>query len=310
VIDFPTALNPEPHTPTSDDIRRELERVLASAGFANAERMSRFLKYVVEQALAGASDQVKEYVIGVEVFQRDQQYDPRLDSIVRVEAKRLRTKLDEYYAGPGREDDVVIRIPRGSYVPLFEQRRLDTPPLPPATEERPVEVPQVSPRRRTTWQIGLGLAAVTIALVALAARGTGLWATDGAPPLATIAVLPFAQYSVDSADALLAAKLTDGVSSELARIKTIGVISRTSTAQFAAERRPLRDIAQTLHADLVMEATLHHDGGTVRVDARLVNAATDRKFWVQDFTAPTSDVGSLPKRIAAGVATAVREGRR
>src|SRR5262245_27366814 len=84
--------------------------------------MTRFLKYVVEQALAGASDQVKEYVIGVEVFQRDQQYDPRLDSIVRVEAKRLRTKLDEYYAGPGSNDAVIIRIPRGSYVPLFEQR--------------------------------------------------------------------------------------------------------------------------------------------------------------------------------------------
>jgi TolB-like protein len=267
--------------------------------------MSRFLKYVVEQALAGASDQVKEYVIGVEVFQRDQAYDPRLDSIVRVEAKRLRTKLDEYYAGPGRNDEVVIRIPRGSYVPLFDQRPSDAPPL----EEPQVDVPQVRPRRGASWQIGLGLAAVTIALVALAARATGLWATDGATPEATIAVLPFAQYSVDSADALLAAKLTDSVSSELARIKTIGVISRTSAAQFAAERRPLREIAQTLHADLVMEATVHHDGDTVRVDVRLVNAVTDRKFWVQDFSARTSDVASLPKRIAAAVAAAVRERR-
>jgi adenylate cyclase len=298
-------LNPEPRSPSDDDVRRELERILASAGFANADRMSGFLKYVVEQALAGASDQVKEYVIGVEVFQRDQHYDPRLDSIVRVEAKRLRTKLDEYYAGPGSDDEVIIRIPRGSYVPLFEQRSVKVPPV----DVPQVDEPEVRPQRRTSWPIGLGLAAVTIALVALAVRGTGLWATDGTTPATVIAVLPFAQYSVDSADALLAARLTDGVSSELARIKTIGVISRTSAAQFAAERRPLREIAQTLHADLVMEATVHHEGNTVRVDARLVNAATDRKFWVQDFTAPASEVGSLPRRIAGAVATAVGERR-
>ncbi len=293
--------------PTEDEIRRELDRVLASEGFANADRMSKFLRYVVEQALAGASDQVKEYVIGVEVFQRDEHYDPRLDSIVRVEAKRLRTKLDEYYAAAGRNDTVLIRMPRGSYVPLFERRSLDQPPT--TTTPSLPDTPQLPSRRQTSWRIGLGLAAVTIALVALAARGTGLWATDGSTPATTIVVLPFAQYSVDSADALLAARLTDAVSSELARIKTMGVISRTSAAQFAAERRPLREIAQTLHADLVMEATVQHEADRVRVDVRLVNASTDRKFWVQDFVATTAEVGSLPKRIAAAVATVVRERR-
>jgi TolB-like protein len=293
-------LNPEPRSPSDEEIRRELEQILASEGFANADRMSGFLRYVVEQALAGTSDQVKEYVIGVEVFQRDEHYDPRLDSIVRVEARRLRTKLDEYYAGPGSHDAVVIRMPRGSYVPLFEQRDVEVRPAVPSE-------PETLPRRRTSWKIGLGLAAVTIALVALAAKGTGLWATNGSTPTATVVVLPFAQYSVDSADALLAARLTDGVSSELARIKTIGVISRTSAAQFAAERRPLREIAQSLHADFVMEASLHHEGNRVRVDVRLVDARTDRKFWVQDFEAAMEEVGSLPKRIAAAVATAVRE---
>ena len=64
----------------------------------------------------------KEYTIGVAVFGRSEEYDPRLDSIVRVEARRLRTKLDEYYAGGGRHDPIVIEMPRGSYVPTFARR--------------------------------------------------------------------------------------------------------------------------------------------------------------------------------------------
>ena len=112
--------------PSADEIRLQLDRLLASDGFANADRMSGFLRYIVERAIAGESDQLKEYVIGVAVFGRDEQYDPRLDSIVRVEARRLRTKLDEYYAGDGRHDPIVIGMRRGSYVPDFERapRRL------------------------------------------------------------------------------------------------------------------------------------------------------------------------------------------
>ena len=97
----------------------QLDRLLASAVFANAGRMSRFLKFVVERTLAGEGERLKEYVIGVEVFDRDADYDPRLDAIVRVEAARLRTKLAEYYAGEGRGDAVVLSLPKGGYVPLI-----------------------------------------------------------------------------------------------------------------------------------------------------------------------------------------------
>ena len=76
------------------DVRAELDRILASKGFATAGRLSKLLRYVVEKTLAGETDQLKEYAVGIEVFERDDKYDPRLDSIVRVEAGRLRTKLD------------------------------------------------------------------------------------------------------------------------------------------------------------------------------------------------------------------------
>ena len=107
-------------SPTGDDVRRQLDRLLASSGFANAGRMSRFLKFVVERTLAGEGERLKEYVIGVEVFDRDTNYDPRVDSIVRVEAARLRTKLAEYYAGEGRGDAVVLTLPKGGYAAVIK----------------------------------------------------------------------------------------------------------------------------------------------------------------------------------------------
>jgi hypothetical protein len=78
-------------SPSADDVRCQLDRVLASAVFANAGRMSRFLKFVVDKSLAGEGDRLKEYVIGVEVFDRDARYVPRLDWFVRVDGARLRS---------------------------------------------------------------------------------------------------------------------------------------------------------------------------------------------------------------------------
>jgi len=110
-------------------VEDQLRRVLASTIFAQSARMSRFLRFAVERALAGQSDQLKEYLIGVEVFDRKPNYDPRVDPIVRVEARRLRSKLKSYYDGDGRNDDVVIELPKGAYAPVFRSKSepLETP---------------------------------------------------------------------------------------------------------------------------------------------------------------------------------------
>src|SRR6202163_1253011 len=84
--------------------RHQLERVLASSGFARNERMARFLRFVVEQYLAGKDSELKESVIAIEVFGRAPDHDPSQDSIVRTEAGRLRARLDEYYRGEGKGD--------------------------------------------------------------------------------------------------------------------------------------------------------------------------------------------------------------
>ncbi len=110
-------------------VRAQLERILNSAFFVRSGRISRFLRFAVEQALVGRSDELKESLLGVEVFDREPSYDPRTDPIVRVEARRLRSKLAAYYEREGRHDDIVIEIQSGGYVPRFF-RRADSAPNP------------------------------------------------------------------------------------------------------------------------------------------------------------------------------------
>jgi TolB-like protein len=107
---------------SEDAARAQLDRMLASPIFTRSERMSRFLKFTVERLLAGEAASLKEYLIGVEVFDKGEAMDPRVDPIVRVEAGRLRSKLREYYETEGREDQVLISFAPRSYVPLIQQK--------------------------------------------------------------------------------------------------------------------------------------------------------------------------------------------
>jgi hypothetical protein len=104
-----------------DDVQAELDRILASVTFARTERLSRLLRFVVTRTIDGQGEQLKEYLLGVEVFDRRQSYDPRIDPIVRVDAARLRSKLREYYEKEGRDDAVLIDFNKGSYVPTFQR---------------------------------------------------------------------------------------------------------------------------------------------------------------------------------------------
>jgi eukaryotic-like serine/threonine-protein kinase len=106
---------------SATEVRAELDRILASDVFSGARRPSDFLRFVVETCLNGGGARIKEFLVGVDVFGRPAQYDPRLDPVVRIEAGRLRTKLVQYYGGPGSDDPIVIDLPKGSYVPGFKR---------------------------------------------------------------------------------------------------------------------------------------------------------------------------------------------
>jgi Tol biopolymer transport system component len=112
----------------AEPVRAQLDRILASAPFADAERARSFLRFVVERALEGRSGEIKESVIAVEALGRNTSFDPKSDPIVRVEAGRLRDRLSSYYEGEGEVDSVLISLPKGRYVPEFSERRLSAAP--------------------------------------------------------------------------------------------------------------------------------------------------------------------------------------
>jgi hypothetical protein len=102
-------------------VQDELERILASPTFKKSARLTAFLRYTVEQSLAGGSGNLKEQVLALELYNRNGDFDAGLDPIVRVDARRLRDKLREYYAD-APDSRVIISLPKGGYVPVFEAR--------------------------------------------------------------------------------------------------------------------------------------------------------------------------------------------
>ncbi len=138
--------------------RAEVDKIIASRAFHGLERLSHFLRFVVEEAVDGRADQIKEYVIGVEVYRKDTAtYDPRTDSTVRVEATKLRSKLSKYYETEGVTDPLVISIPKGSYAPAFELRAGAGP---------------AGRKRMDMAAVAVGLAALTSGAIWLAFRPT------------------------------------------------------------------------------------------------------------------------------------------
>src|SRR5204862_1738411 len=97
----------------------QLNRILTSKAFRQADRLKRFLSFIVEETLAGRGERLKEFVVGVEVFGKPASFDPRNDPIVRVQARRLRTQLTRYYREEAAEGELLIELPKGGYAPSF-----------------------------------------------------------------------------------------------------------------------------------------------------------------------------------------------
>jgi len=153
-------------------VRSELERLLASRSLRDSDLLKRFLRYIVEHTLAGEGDQLKEYRLAVDVFGRDASFDPRLDPVVRMAARRLRAKLREHYENAGRDSLVRIEVPKGGYATFFVA---GTPPEAALCRDVAGPVDQRSSDRPRVIPRGWGRTLAVAALVSAALMAGGFY---------------------------------------------------------------------------------------------------------------------------------------
>jgi hypothetical protein len=111
----------------TEAIESEIERIIESDTFRNSEALRRLLRFLADRVLAGEADQLKEYSVGIDALGKPPSYDPRRDSTVRIQVGRLRQKLSEYYGEEGREDPIIVDLPKGHFKLICEARPLETP---------------------------------------------------------------------------------------------------------------------------------------------------------------------------------------
>ncbi len=290
-----TASGHQSVAPAEDAIRAQLALILQSAGFTNAIRSQRFLKFAVEHTLAGEQDVVKETVLGVEVFDRKTDFDPRIDAIVRVEATKLRTRLNEYYQGEGVSAPVVIEIPKGTYVPLFSVRTE----IPDATAS---PKPASKLTRHTMIVAGVAGAALILCGVGLwFAFGPGLRAGPQAGETPAIAILPFLNLSSEPENAYFSDGLADQLTDAMAQVDGLRVASRTSAFSFRGKPIKATEIGKQLRVDDILEGSVQRSNGRVRITLQLIRTRDGYHSWSQTFDRDFRNIFEVQDEISRAV---------
>lgn len=289
-------------------MRAELERILASRCFEQAGRSSSFLRFVVEQTLAGQGDRLKGYTVAIEVFGRPADFDAQADPLVRVEAGRLRRRLVEYYADEGAANPVRIELPRGSYsiVSAYSEPKMAASAAAadslPTAELGPPPPAHVAARNRKRWRRIRSLVVVAVLSAGAAVilfqpheadtvQRMGASSIPGSPP---IVVLPF--EVLDDSDGLteLAAALTEEVFLVLGGPEALVVPAVPSVTSAAAP------------AGYVLSGSVRELEGQVRITARVVRADAGTQVWSAAYDEPVEALRSAAgqRRVARLVALA------
>jgi TolB-like protein len=267
-------------------LKEELERVLSSASFARSDRVSKLLRFLVERHIEGRDDELKESVIGVEVFGRRPDYDPKLDSTVRTEAVRLRARLNKYYSTEGSQNPFVIDLPKGGYVPACRPRTLGT---------------TQGARAKRLWLAAGLLSLIVVATVA----GTRWWARSHDASL-PIAVLPLVNLSGGPGNDSFVDGLTDEMIRQASGIGGLTVRSRTSSFALKGKPRTVREAGSQLEVEYIVEGSVARTGPEVRITARLVRVRDDVPLWTGTFNRQVRDALRIQQEISRGVVNALQ----
>ncbi|MDL1975742.1 MAG: hypothetical protein LWX55_13405 [Deltaproteobacteria bacterium] len=247
-------LHPEPATPGSQSaqfshqaIREELERILSSPKFAGAGQVRRFLRFAVEETVAGRQNQIKQYTIGTEALGRRPDFDPTEDPIVRIEAGRVRRALAHYYQHQGRHDAIRILIPKGAYVPVFQANNTN-----PIKDDSTARASPSAGREDPILALPEGPGIVVLPFDLLTDNKDQVYFADGVAEMLVVALTRFQDFLI------------------------IGPLSRKRLrGQFA----DLRAICRQYGADFALGGSLHKHGYKVRVMLTLVDASSGGTLW-------------------------------
>jgi len=307
-------------------IRRHLKQVVASHAFAGSRRTQDFLELIVNHALEGEFDQLRERMIGAEMFGRPVGYDTGSDSVVRVKATDVRKKLAQYYAEAKEQPAVRIELPSGSYVPRFHFE----PPRAAIHSDAGAEpqfvaalavaghtesagaVSMVADKvgggssarpAQHSWRLVAGIA---LALIVAAAGFVGYrrWLSDSRPGsrIRSIAILPLKNLSGDASQEYFADGMTEELINDLGQVSTLRVISLTSAMSYKGTKKNLPEIAHELAVDGVVEGGVLRAGNKVQISAQLIDARSDRPIWARtyerDFTSGLAWQGEVAQAIA------------
>ena len=294
----------------AEEIRLNLEQMLASPAFGRSERPARFLRYLVEAALAGETNTLKESVIGCEVFSRPADWDPRLDPVVRQEAARLRKRIAQYYDSTENAPEVRIELPVGGYVPIFirdapselvvVEPEVAPPPVVSDASTKPLAVD--APRKFSNrYYIGLG------ASLALLAGSLLLWRSlvQQQPPL-SIVVIPFTNATGDHADQYF----VDGLGSDLAdtfsRFRKVRVVPRSAYLRLQGQATPnWRQLALRDGATHLLEGSVERRGDRVNFVVSLLEGATGKTLWTNTYRRTTVDINPMEASVTESVSAAL-----
>lgn len=304
---MPSGLSPE----QQGAIRGLSARILANRRFRDSARISAFLTFVLEKALAGQEDQIKETLIGIEVYHRGGDFDPQTDSIVRVEAGRLRSKLRDYFAEEGAAEPWRIELPKGTYVPVFRELTkpaADAPaetaatPALPVNRHSPASPPAAAPAKSRIWLIAAAAVVVPLA-VWTASRALR---PDNAAQVRRIAVLPFADLSESRDLEYFCEGLAEEVIDNLSRMEGLAVLARGSSFRFRASGHDAITIGRQLEVDRLLTGSVRRSGKTYRVTAQLVDTRTGVAVWSNQFDREAGNELRIQEDISREVARALQ----
>ncbi|HTT18070.1 MAG TPA: hypothetical protein VMG82_03940 [Candidatus Sulfotelmatobacter sp.] len=300
-----------PSRPSRAEIAQHLERILSSPDFHAADRLSRFLRYVVEQTLEGHGDALKEFAIAVDVFGRDPSFDPRFDSLVRVEAHRLRAKLSDYYSKEGARETVRLNLPKGHYAVEFL-----TAPTGPMDSESGAVPGDDSPRgaalavwlQKTRWK--WGLAAVTGMIIVVIASVVMVHQQKVNPALAESDVVVISDFLNLTGESLFDDALKQAVTIQLsqspylnilpdARVRsTLRLMKKPSDAKLTPD--VALEVCLRAAGKAVIQGSIARVGGQYVLGLEAINCQTGRVLAREQITAPSRErvVGTLSNEAA------------